>query len=276
MTTHHHAAGQRLRKCKSLEQGEGRAAEAGAATRLPPAAEAEAAGAPPATPAAPQEVASAAPRRRSDAGRRAVATASGDFMAESLSRRFGIAGGLAWLGFLTLGVVGEQASAAPRPAPLPGSAAAVVKTRLEVASEAAGTRAAGEAAPEVALPSGLRYRDVVVGGGAAPRPGDLVVISYKGYANGELFKDTSQGKPIVAIFGRRPFTAGLNAGLEEALSSMRAGGRRRVVVPPALGFGAEGAVLWPTPQASDKAGVVLPNSTLEYDLELLRVSIPPS
>ena len=48
-----------------------------------------------------------------------------------------------------------------------------------------------------------------------------------------------------------------------------------MTVPPELGFGEAGAVLQPTRHAPSKPGVVPPGTTLEYDLELLRVSIPP-
>lgn len=92
-----------------------------------------------------------------------------------------------------------------------------------------------------------------------------------------MFEDTrARGKPIVYVFGGRPFTAGLCAGVEEAISTMKAGGRRRVVVPPQLGFGDRGAVLRPTEHVPEKQGVIPPGATLEYDIELLRVSIPPS
>jgi FKBP-type peptidyl-prolyl cis-trans isomerase len=57
---------------------------------------------------------------------------------------------------------------------------------------------------------------------------------------------------------------------------MKAGGRRVVKVPAALGFGDRGAVLRPTEHVPDKQGVVPPGADLEYDLELVRVSIPPS
>lgn len=69
---------------------------------------------------------------------------------------------------------------------------------------------------------------------------------------------------------------GACAGVEEALSTMKAGGRRVVKVPAALGFGDRGAVLRPTEHVPDKQGVVPPGADLEYDLELVRVSIPPS
>ena len=65
-------------------------------------------------------------------------------------------------------------------------------------------------------------------------------------------------------------------GVEEALATMRAGGRRTVRVPPAQGFGDAGATLRPTEHVPDKRGEVPPGATLEYELELLRVSVPPS
>ena len=55
-----------------------------------------------------------------------------------------------------------------------------------------------------------------------------------------------------------------------------AGGKRRVTVPPSRGFGADGGVLRPTEHVPDKDGVIPPDATLEYELELQRVSIPPS
>jgi FKBP-type peptidyl-prolyl cis-trans isomerase len=57
---------------------------------------------------------------------------------------------------------------------------------------------------------------------------------------------------------------------------MKAGGRRTVTVPPALGFGDRGAILRPTEHVPEKQGAIPAGATLEYDLELERVSIPPS
>lgn len=180
-------------------------------------------------------------------------------IASRLTRRFGLAGGLAWVGFLAFGVIGEQ-----------------IKTRLEVASEEANTREVADAR-EVVTPQGLRYTDLKLGGGAPPQPGYIVVLDYKGYADGRLFEDTTaRGKPIVFLYGKRPFAGGMCAGVEQALAGMRAGGRRRVTVPPELGFGDRGITLRPTEHVPEKAGTVPPGATLEYELTLVRVSIPPS
>jgi len=186
---------------------------------------------------------------------------STDWVASNLTRRFGIAGGLAWLGFLTFGVLGEQ-----------------IKTRLEVAAEESGTKDIDPASQkEVITSEGIRYVDLKVGGGSPPQRGFLIVLDFKAYADGVLFEDTlARGKPIVFFYQSRPFTGGLCPGVEVALRTMRAGGRRRVVVPPELGFGDNGVTLRPTEHVPEKQGSVLPGATLTYELELVRVSIPPS
>lgn len=184
---------------------------------------------------------------------------STDPVASFLSRRFGLAGGLAWLGILTVGTFGEQ-----------------IKTRLEVAAEKAGTTDVTDV-QEVELPSGVRYTDLRVGGGQRPIKGYLVVVDYVAKANGEVFESTkARGKPIVFLFGSRPFTGGICAGVEEAMSTMKAGGKRRIIVPPSAGFGDAGSVLRPTEHVPDKQGVIPGGAELEYELELKTVSIPPS
>jgi FKBP-type peptidyl-prolyl cis-trans isomerase len=74
----------------------------------------------------------------------------------------------------------------------------------------------------------------------------------------------------------RPFVAGTCPGLEEALKGMKAGGKRIISVPPELGFGDKGYVMRPTEHVPDKQGLIPPGAQLEYEVELLRVSIPPS
>ncbi len=57
-----------------------------------------------------------------------------------------------------------------------------------------------------------------------PISGYIVVLDYKGYANGELFEDTTaRRKPIVFLYGKRPFSGGMCLGVEKALATMRAG-----------------------------------------------------
>ncbi|EOY21280.1 hypothetical protein QUC31_007258 [Theobroma cacao] len=178
-----------------------------------------------------------------------------DWIASSLTRRFGLGAGLAWAAFLAVGVISEQ-----------------IKTRLEISQQEANTRDAEEQ-EEVVLPNGIRYYEVRVGGGASPRNGDLVVIDLKGKieGSGEVFVDTFDGgkKPLALVMGSRPYSKGTCEGVESVLRSMKAGGKRRVIVPPNLGFGENGADLG--------SGVQIPPSaTLEYILEVDKVSIAPA
>lgn len=126
---------------------------------------------------------------------------------------------------------------------------------------------------EVVLPNGIKYYETRVGGGASPVPGDLVVVDLKGSVegSGEVFVDTfaGGGKPLALVLGSRPYTRGMCEGLELALRRMKAGGKARVVVPPNLGFGDEGSDLG--------SGVLVPpSSTLEFVVQLDRVSIAPA
>ncbi|PRQ15916.1 putative peptidylprolyl isomerase [Rosa chinensis] len=181
---------------------------------------------------------------------------STDWIASSLTRRFGLGAGLAWATFLAVGVVSEQ-----------------VKTRLEVSEQEANTRNV-EKEEEVVLPNGIRYYELRVGGGATPRPGDLVVIELKGEVagTGQVFVNTIENdkkRPLALVMGSRPYSKGLCEGIEYVLRSMKAGGKRRVIVPPNLGFGENGADLGPGLQ-------VPPSATLEYTIEIERVSIAPA
>ncbi|KAJ1697314.1 hypothetical protein LUZ63_005826 [Rhynchospora breviuscula] len=181
---------------------------------------------------------------------------STDWVASSLTRRFGIGAGLAWVGFLAFGVVSEQ-----------------IKTRLEVSQQQANTRDV-EKEVEVVLPNGIRYYEMKVGGGDMPRRGDLVVLDLKGKILGdngsETFVDSfSDGRPLALVMGSRPYTKGMCEGVEDVLRSMRAGGKRRVIVPPNLAFGDDGADFG--------SGVrIPPGATLEYIVQVDKVSIAPA
>lgn len=131
---------------------------------------------------------------------------------------------------------------------------------------------------EVVLPNGIRYYEMRVGGGDTLRQGDLVVIDLQGRVIGDngsggsgVFVDTfGEGKrPLALVMGSRPYTRGMCEGVEYALRSMRAGGKRRVILPPELGFGDDGADFG--------SGVrVLPGATLEFIVQVDKVSIAPS
>jgi len=122
-----------------------------------------------------------------------------------------------------------------------------------------------------------RYYDQRVGGGATPRAGDLVVIDLKGQVQGtgQVFvdtfgtKDKKKMKPLALVVGSKPYSKGLCEGIDYVLRSMKAGGKRRVIVPPSLGFGVDGAEL--------ESGLQIPpNASLEYIVEIDRVSIAPA
>ncbi|KAH0455323.1 hypothetical protein IEQ34_015355 [Dendrobium chrysotoxum] len=180
---------------------------------------------------------------------------STDWIASTLTRRFGLGGGLAWAGFLFAGVVSEQ-----------------IKTRFEASQQQSNTKEVDKE-EEITLPNGISYCDIRVGGGAIPRSGDLVVINLKGkvFNGGDVFVDTfGDGKrPLALVMGSRPYSRGMCEGVEYMLRSMRAGGRRRVVVPPELGFGDEGADF-------GKGVRVFPGAMLEFVVEVDKVSIAPS
>ncbi|MCL7042241.1 hypothetical protein MKW94_015304 [Papaver nudicaule] len=180
---------------------------------------------------------------------------STDWIASSLTRRFGLGAGLAWVGFLAVGVISEQ-----------------IKTRLEVSEQEANTRDV-EKEVEVVLPNGIRYYEMRVGGGASPRQGDLIVIDLKGTIQGnhEVFVDTFQKdkRPLALIMGSRPYTRGMCEGIESVLRSMKLGGKRRVIIPPSLGFGENGGDFG--------SGIEIPpHSTLEYIVEVDKVSVAPA
>lgn len=116
--------------------------------------------------------------------------------------------------------------------------------------------------------SGVSYLDAKLGTGNSPRDGDLVVIRYIGYlSDGTIFDNTNvRGrKPVAFQFGRRQMIPGI----ERGIASMKQGGKRRLVVPPELAYGARGVCV------ENKGCLVPPSETLTYDIELVRVSVSP-
>lgn len=106
--------------------------------------------------------------------------------------------------------------------------------------------------------SGLSYTDIVKGTGAAPTSGKMVTVHYTGVLeNGTKFDSSvDRGQP----FSFRIGAGEVIPGWDEGVISMKVGGKRKLVIPPQLGYGANGA-----------GGVIPPNATLIFDVELLDV-----
>lgn len=100
----------------------------------------------------------------------------------------------------------------------------------------------------VTTPSGLQYRDVVVGTGASVTAGGTVVTYYSAcLTTGETFSQVSAPSRFVFSVG----TGSVPAGLDEGVQGMKLGGRRQLVIPAALGYGTSGS----------PGGFPVPNST---------------
>ena len=114
----------------------------------------------------------------------------------------------------------------------------------------------------IKTPSGLQYEDVVAGTGAAAKAGQRVSVHYTGW----LYHDGQAGRKFDSSKDRGdPFAFALGAGnvikgWDEGVAGMQVGGTRRLVIPPHLGYGARGA-----------GGVIPPNATLLFEVELLAV-----
>jgi len=115
-------------------------------------------------------------------------------------------------------------------------------------------------AGEVTTPSGLRIIDVKPGTGPVPKAGQTVTVNYTGW----LFVDGKKGKKFDSSLDRgEPFSFTLGQGQvikgwDEGLATMHVGGKRTLIIPPDLGYGARGA-----------GGDIPPGATLMFDVDLL-------
>lgn len=112
------------------------------------------------------------------------------------------------------------------------------------------------------MPDGLKYTDNKIGDGAVASPGAKVSVHYTGW----LWKDGAKGTKFDSSLDRgQPFEFTLGAhqviaGWDEGVAGMKVGGERTLIIPPELGYGARGA-----------GGVIPPNATLIFDVQLLKV-----
>jgi len=105
----------------------------------------------------------------------------------------------------------------------------------------------------------LQITDTVVGTGAEAKAGDTVTVNYTGWLTDGTKFDSS-------LDSGQPFQFPLGAGMvikgwDQGVAGMKVGGKRELIIPPSLGYGAEGA-----------GGVIPPNATLKFEVELLDVA----
>ncbi|MEO0647377.1 MAG: FKBP-type peptidyl-prolyl cis-trans isomerase [Cyanobacteria bacterium J06650_10] len=110
----------------------------------------------------------------------------------------------------------------------------------------------------VTTDSGLQYVVINEGDGAQPQPGNRVFVHYVGTLEDGTKFDSSRdrGRPFDFTIGRGQVIKGW----DEGVGDMKVGDRRKLIIPPELGYGARGA-----------GGVIPPNATLIFDVELLRI-----
>ncbi|MCK1362155.1 FKBP-type peptidyl-prolyl cis-trans isomerase [Bradyrhizobium sp. 199] len=124
------------------------------------------------------------------------------------------------------------------------------------------TASAQTAGKTMTTASGLQIIDSTVGTGASPQAGQTCVMHYTGW----LYENGQKGKKFDSSVDRKePFEFPIGkgrviAGWDEGVASMKVAGKRTLIIPPQLGYGARGA-----------GGVIPPNATLMFDVELLAV-----
>ena len=107
-------------------------------------------------------------------------------------------------------------------------------------------------------PSGLQYKDMIVGSGEEARQGATAVVHYTGWLlDGTKFDSSlDRGVPFEFVIGRGQVIKGW----DEGVGSMKVGGKRELVIPPNLAYGDRGV-----------GGVIPPGATLKFEVELLEL-----
>ena len=115
-----------------------------------------------------------------------------------------------------------------------------------------------EPMPSTTTASGLVYEELTLGSGNSATAGQKVSVHYTGWlTNGTKFDSSKdRGEPFIFPLGK----GHVIKGWDEGVAGMKVGGKRKLTIPPQLGYGARGA-----------AGVIPPNATLVFEVELLDV-----
>lgn len=148
----------------------------------------------------------------------------------------------------------------------PATAEPTATVLIDATATIASTAVSSGAAPTLSdgattTDSGLMYEDLTVGDGAEAMTGSRVTVHYTGYLQDGTVFDSSldRGDPFTFALG----TGNVIPGWDEGVTGMKVGGQRRLVIPADLAYGESGA-----------GGVIPPNATLTFDVELLEVAEP--
>lgn len=119
--------------------------------------------------------------------------------------------------------------------------------------------------PVVTTPSGLKYVDIVVGTGPAVKQGDHVAVKYVGkLLDGTTFDASANHPEMGPTFDYVQGVTSLIPGWTEGTSTMKVGGKRKLIIPPQLGYGQQGA-----------GDVIPPNATLIFEIDLVAIQNAP-
>jgi peptidylprolyl isomerase len=144
---------------------------------------------------------------------------------------------------------------------MPVTRRAVIATATATVAAALPAAAQPQGKP-MTTPSGLQIIDTTVGTGASPKTGQTCVMHYTGWLSeggqkGKKFDSSvDRGSPFEFPIGMKRVIGGW----DEGVATMKVGGKRTLIIPPELGYGARGA-----------GGVIPPNATLIFDVELLAI-----